>query len=92
MCGCLVWSDYVRTAAAVVLMYRFTAVPHLLLYNSITNNVLVLFTAVGRQMSGFEPSLPCVFVFDFFSFFFCVGERVNGCLSNVLLTVAVGSR
>ena len=39
-------------------------------------------------MSGFEPSLPCFGVF--FSFLFWVGEWVNGCLSNVLFTAAVG--
>ena len=42
-------------------------------------------------MSGSEPSLPyfCVF-FSFFSFLFWVDEWVNGCLSNVLFTAAVG--
>ena len=51
-------SDSVRSAAAVVIMY-------VLLYSTTINNVL--FTTVGRQMSCFEPSLPCVCVF--FSFF-----------------------
>ena len=53
------------TAAAVVIMYRFTAVPHVLLYISTIKNVLL--TAVGRQMSGFEPSLPSL-CFCFASF------------------------
>ena len=41
---------------------------------------LVLFTAVGRQMSEFEPSLPCVRTFFqfLFLFFFGVDEWVNG--------------
>ena len=42
ICGFLVWSDSVRTAVTVVIMYRFRAVPHVL-YSSTTNNVL--FTA-----------------------------------------------
>ena len=66
--GILVWSNSVRTAAVVVIMYLFTAVPHVL-YSSTINNAL--FTAVGRQMGGFEPSLPCFCVF--FSFFFLDG-------------------
>ena len=48
---------------------------YVLLYSSTINNVL--FTAVGRQMSGFEPSLPCICAFFryFFVLFFggCVG-------------------
>ena len=80
ICGFLVWSDSVRTAAAVAIMYRFTAavaimyrftsVPHVLLYSSTINNVL--FTAVGRQTSRFEPSLRCFLLPPprFFSFFF----------------------
>ena len=58
ICGFLVWSDSVRIAESVVIVYRFTAVPQV-------NDVL--FTAVGRQMSGFEPSLPCFC--SFFAFF-----------------------
>ena len=71
ICSLLVWSDSVRTAAAVVIMYRFSAVPHVL-YSSSSTIDNVLFTEVGRQMSGFEPSLPCfcVRIFPFFSFFF----------------------
>ena len=67
ICGFLGRVDYVRTAAAVVIMHRFTHV----LYIGTTriNNVFfVLFTAVGRQMRGFEPSLP----FSVFSRFFFV--------------------
>ena len=41
-------------------------------------------------MSGFEPSLPCGVFCPFFLFFFRVGEWVNGFLSNVLFTAAVG--
>ena len=71
--GFLVWSDSVRNAAAVVLMYRFTAVAHVLLYSSTTRysgvyNNNVRFTAVGRLTSGFEPSL-CVFFRIFFVLF-----------------------
>ena len=40
ICCFLVWSDSVRTAAAVVIMYRFKAVPHVVYSNAI-NNVLV---------------------------------------------------
>ena len=71
ICGFIVWCGYVRTAAAVVIMYRFSAVPHVL-YSSSSTIDNVLFTEVGRQMSGFEPSLPCfcVRIFPFFSFFF----------------------
>ena len=43
-------------------MYRFTAVSHVL-YRSTVNNVLS--TGVGRQMSGFEPSLLCFLCFFF---------------------------
>ena len=52
----------------------------------------VLFTAIGRQMRGVEPSLRCFCaVFSlFFFFFFSVGEWVNGFLCNVLYTAAVG--
>ena len=70
VCGFLVRSDFVRIAATVVITYRFTAVPDVLLYSSTINNVL--FTAVGRQVSGFEPSLPCFCAFFplfFLSFF-----------------------
>ena len=45
-------------------MYEFTSVPHVLLYRGTNNDVL--FTAEGRQMSGFEPSLPCFCSFPFF--------------------------
>ena len=45
----------------------FYSSPHVLLYSSTINNVL--FTAVGRQMSGFEPSLLCFFVFFPANFF-----------------------
>ena len=42
-------------------------------------------------MSRFEPSLPCCVFFSlFFSFIFWVGEWINGCLSNVPFTAAVG--
>ena len=60
------------------------------MYSSTINNVL--FTAEGRQMSEFEPSLACfcVFFVFFFALFFWVGERVHGCLSIVLFTAAVG--
>ena len=88
ICGFFVWSDSVRTAAAVVIIYRFTAVPHVLLYSSTINNVL--FTAVGRQMSGFEPSLPCFCVFFVFISFFLVGEWGKECLNKVLFTAAPG--
>ena len=90
ICGILVWSDSVRTAATVVIMYRFTAVPCALYNGTILRMCMVLFTAVGRQMSGFEPSLPCfcAFCFCFFSFFSWVGEWVSGCLSTVLFTAA----
>ena len=46
-------------------MFPSTAVP-VLLYSSTINDVL--FTAVGRQMSGFEPSLRCFCVFLFLFF------------------------
>ena len=75
ICGFLVRSDSVRTAAAVVTMYRFTAVPHVL-YSS-TNIHNVLFTAVGRQMSGFEPCLPCFCAFSALFFVLFLG----GCVS-----------
>ena len=57
------------TAAATVLkMYRFTAVSHGL-YTG--NMKYVLFTAVGRQMSGFEPSVPRLGILSaFFAFLF----------------------
>ena len=78
--GFLAWSDYVRILLAVVIMCRFAAVLHVLLYRSIDTNVL--FTAVGCQMSEFEPSLACFFSifsdFCFLSFFFWVGEWVHG--------------
>ena len=50
-------------------MYSFAAEPHVLPYGSTTNNVLI--TAVGRQMSVFEPSLRsfCVFPPAFFCSF-----------------------
>ena len=41
-------------------------------------------------MSGFEPSPPCFRAFYRSSVFLLVGEWINGCLSNVLFTVAVG--
>ena len=71
-------------------MYRFTAVPCALYNRTILRMCMVLFTAVGRQMSEFEPSLPCfcAFCFCFFSFFSWVGEWVSGCLSTVLFTAA----
>ena len=67
-------------------MYRFTAVPHVLLYGSTIDDVL--FTAVERQMSRFEPSTPVlVLFFRFFPFFFWVGEwamaRTNGEKQNL---------
>ena len=43
-------------------------------YRRTTNNVL--FTAVGRQMSGFEPSLPCFCLF--FSFFLGWVSAITG--------------
>ena len=54
ICGFLVWSDSVCIA-------HFYTVPHVLLYISAINSVL--FTAVGRQISGFEPSLRCFCAF-----------------------------
>ena len=85
ICSFLLWSDSVRTAAAVVIMYRFTGVPHVL-YNSTIRNVLV--TAVDARRAGSSPLFPA-FVFLFH--FFLVGESVNGCLSNVVLfTAAAG--
>ena len=67
---------------------RGNNVPLVLLYSSTVNHVL--FTAVGSQMSGFEPSLRCLLFFRFFPFFFWVIEWGNGCLSNVPFTAAVG--
>ena len=63
ICGFLVWPDYVRTAAAVIIMYQ---VPF---YSSTINTVLII--AVGRQVSGFEPPLPCFRAFHslFFRYF-----------------------
>ena len=64
---------------------------HVPFYSSTVNiNLhLVLFTEEGRQMSGFEPSLPCFCAFfRFFFVFFGVGAWVNACLSNVLFTAA----
>ena len=89
ICGLWEWSDSVRTAAAaVVIMYPFTA-PHVLLYSSTINSTIniVLFTAAGRQMRGSSPLFDVFFAFFFFHFFcfFCM----NGCLSNVLFTAAV---
>ena len=74
ICVFLVWSDSVRTAAAVVIMYHLTAVPHVLMCRSIFHNVL--FTAIERQiaLSGFDPSIPCFRVFFcFFFVFFSLG-------------------
>ena len=71
ICGFLVRSDSVRTAAAVVILYPFTAEPHVLRYGSAINNVL--FTAVGRQMSGFEPYLRWFCVFLRFIIIFFLG-------------------
>ena len=80
ICGFLVWSDYVPTAAAVVIMCPFTAEPHVLLYGSTINNVL--FTAVGRQLREFEPSLRCFSVSPpLFSVLF-LGGWFKGFLSN----------
>ena len=84
ICVFFVWSDSVCTAAAVVIMYPCTAEPHVLLYGSTINNVL--YTAVGRQMSGFEPSLGCFYAFFSLFFVFLVGEWVNGCLSKCAVT------
>ena len=36
ICGFLVWSDYARTAAAVVIMYRYTVEPHVLLLQQLS--------------------------------------------------------
>ena len=66
---------------------RGNNVPLVLLYSSTVNHVL--FTAVGSQMSGFEPSLRCLLFFRFFPFFFWVIEWGNGCLSNVPFTAAL---
>ena len=76
--GILVWSNSVRTAAVVVIMYLFTAGAHALLYGSTIN---VRFTAVGRQMNGFEPFLHCA-LFSLFFVLFWVGEWVKGFLSK----------
>ena len=78
ICGFFVWSDSVRTATAVVIMYLFTAGAHALLYGSTIN---VRFTAVGRQMNGFEPFLHCA-LFSLFFVLFWVGEWVKGFLSK----------
>ena len=64
---CLKPIRFVFHFSDLVIMYRFTAVSHVLHDSNTINNAL--FTAVARQMSGFEPSLPCSF-FLFFSFFF----------------------
>ena len=72
---------FCRAAAALVIMYRFTAVPHVLLYSSTINNVV--FTAVGRQMSGSESSLPCFNIVLFFRFFFrSFFRRVSALMSG----------
>ena len=80
----LAWSDYVRTATEVgILLYRFTTI--------YTVNHVLFTATVGRQMIGFEPSLPCfVLCFRFFSVLVWVGEWVNGCLSILLFTAAAG--
>ena len=50
-----------------------------------------MFTAVVRQMSGFEPPLRCFCAFfDLLCAFISVGEWVNMYLSNVPFTAVVG--
>ena len=65
-------------------MYHFTAEAHVLLHGNTINNIL--FTAVGRQMSGFEPPLRC-----FWEFSFVFSVLLGGLLGNVvLLAAAIG--
>ena len=74
-------------------MYRFTAVPHVLLYSSAINNVPGT-VYCGRTPDDRVRALSFLFLWVFFRiffpFFFSVGEWVNGFLNNVLLTAAVG--
>lgn len=62
-------------------MYRFTAVSHGLYTGK--DMKYILFTAVGRQMSGFEPSVPRFGILSaLFAFSFWVVIVLNGCLSK----------
>ena len=86
ICGYLVWSDSLRTAAAVVIMYRFTAVPHVLL----TNKFTVYSSKTPDERGRALCSLFLCFFHFFFIFLFWVGEWINWCLSTVLFTGSVG--
>ena len=70
ICGFIVWCGYVRTAAAVVIMYRFTAVPHVL-YSSTINKVLIKYCLQQyRTPDERVRALSCLFLCSFFCLFF----------------------